>query len=186
VVVIAAPCAAQPWWWPPTGGLQVMPECLSATTTISLRVSGQWPDSCIPNASSAQVDGSNIELTTMREPPPGFCLSVISNWSRTETVGPLAPGTYSVFVTHRVSGQVVHPRTQIGSITVVASCGTSCYANCDLSTGSPILTANDFQCFIDAFAAGSSYANCDNSIPPPVLTANDFQCFLNAYAAGCS
>jgi hypothetical protein len=61
-----------------------------------------------------------------------------------------------------------------------------CYANCDNSTTSPILNANDFQCFLNEFAAGNTAANCDGSTTPPVLNANDFQCFLNAYAAGCS
>ena len=32
----------------------------------------------------------------------------------------------------------------------------------------------------------SCYANCDGSTSSPRLTANDFQCFLNAYAAGCT
>jgi hypothetical protein len=64
--------------------------------------------------------------------------------------------------------------------------GTTCYANCDGSATAPVLTANDFQCFLDRFAAGESYANCDGSTGSPTLTANDFQCFLNAYAAGCS
>jgi len=63
--------------------------------------------------------------------------------------------------------------------------GVSCYANCDGSTVAPVLTANDFQCFLNAFASGTAYANCDGSTLPPVLTANDFQCFLNAFAAGC-
>ena len=70
--------------------------------------------------------------------------------------------------------------------TYVLSFGTPCYANCDASTVPPILNANDFQCFLNAFAAGLTYANCDNSTVPPILNANDFQCFLNAYAAGCS
>ena len=30
------------------------------------------------------------------------------------------------------------------------------------------------------------YPNCDNSTSPPILNANDFQCFLNAFAAGCT
>ena len=60
-----------------------------------------------------------------------------------------------------------------------------CYANCDGSTGSPLLTSNDFQCFLNRFAAGNPYANCDGSTGEPLLTANDFQCFLNAFAAGC-
>ncbi len=61
-----------------------------------------------------------------------------------------------------------------------------CYANCDESTVSPVLTANDFQCFLNQFAAGATKANCDGSTVTPVLTANDFQCFLNRFAAGCS
>ncbi len=61
-----------------------------------------------------------------------------------------------------------------------------CYANCDASSVAPILTANDFQCFLNEFAAQSPAANCDGSTAAPVLTANDFQCFLNTFAAGCS
>jgi hypothetical protein len=61
-----------------------------------------------------------------------------------------------------------------------------CYANCDTSTTPPILNANDFQCFLNLFAAGNTAANCDNSTVPPTLNANDFQCFLNKYATGCS
>ncbi len=61
-----------------------------------------------------------------------------------------------------------------------------CYANCDGSTGSPQLTANDFQCFINKYAANDTYANCDGSTGNPALTANDFQCFINKYAGGCS
>ncbi len=63
----------------------------------------------------------------------------------------------------------------------------SCYVNCDGSTATPLLTANDFQCFLNKFAAGDDhYANCDGSTADPILTANDFQCFLNKFAAGCS
>lgn len=61
-----------------------------------------------------------------------------------------------------------------------------CYANCDDSTASPLLTTNDFQCFLNRFAVGSPSANCDGSTAAPVLNANDFQCFLNRFAAGCS
>ncbi len=62
---------------------------------------------------------------------------------------------------------------------------TVCYANCDGSTAAPVLTANDFQCFLNKWAAGDSYANCDGNCNPICLTANDFQCFLNFYAFGC-
>lgn len=62
---------------------------------------------------------------------------------------------------------------------------TVCYPNCDNSTGEPLLTANDFQCFLNRFAAGDPRANCDGSLGSPMLTANDFGCFLNRFAAGC-
>jgi hypothetical protein len=70
-------------------------------------------------------------------------------------------------------------------VTAYRSAQSTCYANCDASSNAPVLTANDFQCFLNRFAAGESYANCDASSGVPTLTANDFQCFLNAYAAGC-
>ena len=69
---------------------------------------------------------------------------------------------------------------------VPLNCGGTCYANCDGSTATPLLTANDFQCFVNAYAIGQAYANCDGSTGNPILTANDFTCFVNAYAAGCS
>ncbi len=62
----------------------------------------------------------------------------------------------------------------------------SCYANCDGSTASPVLTANDFQCFLNHVATQDPSANCDESTVAPLFTANDFQCFLNKFAAGCS
>jgi hypothetical protein len=64
--------------------------------------------------------------------------------------------------------------------------GGTCYANCDNSTTVPLLNANDFQCFLNNFAAGSSAANCDGSTSVPILNANDFQCFLNRFAGGCT
>lgn len=71
-----------------------------------------------------------------------------------------------------------------------------CYdPNCDGSTGTPALTANDFQCFSNAYAAATapgvtwyqqvtSYANCDGSTGNPAVTANDFICFRNKYVLG--
>lgn len=61
-----------------------------------------------------------------------------------------------------------------------------CYANCDASTVAPVLNINDFQCFVNKFAAADQYANCDGSTVSPALNINDFQCFVNKYAAGCT
>jgi hypothetical protein len=58
----------------------------------------------------------------------------------------------------------------------------NCYPNCDGSSVPPMLTANDFMCFINRYATRDPYANCnvDN-----VINAADFQCFLAKYAQGC-
>jgi hypothetical protein len=77
---------------------------------------------------------------------------------------------------------------------VTSPCGTTpsataaytvCYPNCDCSAVAPVLNVLDFNCFLNAFAAGDGYANCDNSGQPPVLNVLDFNCFLNRFSAGC-
>ena len=75
---------------------------------------------------------------------------------------------------------------QTGVNFVIYGTPLPCYANCDGSSAQPVLTGNDFLCFISAYATGSSYANCDGSTNLPTLTANDFACFLIAFTAGCS
>jgi len=64
--------------------------------------------------------------------------------------------------------------------------GAACYANCDGSSGAPVLNVADFTCFLQRYAAGDFYANCDGSTEGPVLNVSDFTCFLQKYAAGCS
>lgn len=73
-----------------------------------------------------------------------------------------------------------------GAIYVYSAAACACYANCDGSTATPVLNANDFNCFLNNFASGNSYANCDGSTLAPILNANDFNCFLNTFATGCS
>lgn len=72
--------------------------------------------------------------------------------------------------------------------------GPICYANCDDSSVPPILSVDDFVCFIDRFAGAQAlphpqqvvhYANCDGSMTKPVLNVDDFTCFINAFAQGC-
>ena len=60
-----------------------------------------------------------------------------------------------------------------------------CFANCDGSSGAPMLDIYDFLCFMQRFAAGDPSANCDGSTALPVLNVADFTCFLQKYTAGC-
>jgi hypothetical protein len=60
-----------------------------------------------------------------------------------------------------------------------------CYANCDGSAVSPILSVNDFLCFQARFAAADPDANCDRGTAPPVLNVNDLVCFQSKFAGAC-
>ena len=57
------------------------------------------------------------------------------------------------------------------------------YANCDGSTGMPLLTIEDMLCFNAKFAQGDMDANCDGN---GVLNVADGTCFNAVFAAGCT
>ncbi|MBX3376151.1 MAG: immunoglobulin domain-containing protein [Phycisphaeraceae bacterium] len=122
---------------------------------------GQLPLSNGPTGNGSTISGATNATLTISNAQPGDAAS------------------YSVRLTTACGTATSN------SVSLTVTSG-SCYANCDGSTGSPILTANDFQCFLNKYAANNTYANCDGSTGTPLLTANDFQCFLNKYAAGCS
>jgi hypothetical protein len=105
----------------------------------------------------------------------------VYNFRFDANVAPNAAGTATLGYFKPLSG---YPNTIAAAAQVPGS--LPCYANCDQSSVLPVLNANDFQCFLNAFASGSSYANCDHSTVFPTLNANDFQCFLNLFANGCS
>jgi hypothetical protein len=87
-----------------------------------------------------------------------------------------------------VPGWITNTEGMIGfwMYTVVAELPAgACYPNCDGSSSTPVLSANDFACFLNRFAAADEWANCDGSTASPALSANDFVCFLSKFAGGC-
>jgi hypothetical protein len=60
-----------------------------------------------------------------------------------------------------------------------------CYADCDQSTSGPVLSIDDFMCYMNLFASGSPGANCDLSTGTPALNVLDFVCFMGSFAGGC-
>ena len=58
-----------------------------------------------------------------------------------------------------------------------------CYANCD-GSGPPVLSVNDYTCFMNRYAAGDPWANCDPG-ERRAPRASDFLCFLQHFRAGC-
>jgi hypothetical protein len=63
---------------------------------------------------------------------------------------------------------------------------TSCYADCDQSTGVGTLDVFDFLCFQNRFAQRDAYAcDCDTHTGLDRCDVFDFLCYQNAFAAGC-
>ena len=96
-----------PWWWPPTGGASISPAEPTSNDWVSITLSGQWPDSCIPVGSTIRREGRNIFFDVI-VPEPSPCLTVITPWSQTQTLLPLPPGEYRV-LTRRVSNNTDLP-----------------------------------------------------------------------------
>ncbi|MFN0132709.1 MAG: hypothetical protein ACKVW3_09305 [Phycisphaerales bacterium] len=62
----------------------------------------------------------------------------------------------------------------------------TCYANCDGGAVAPVLSAADYICFMNRYAAGDTYANCDGSTLLPLLNVLDYVCFNSKFAGGCA
>lgn len=90
--------AASDWWWPPTDGATIVPPNPTSSDVVSITLSGEWPDSCIPEDSAISVTGNNIYFDVIHDVPPWVaCLTVIMGWQQTQAVGPLPAGTYTVY-----------------------------------------------------------------------------------------
>jgi len=101
-------------------------------------------------------------------------------------ISAFAGGTHTLTLDSTTQGDGYLTNFFIDDFSIITGPLQPCYPNCDNSTATPVLTGNDFQCFLNRFAAFDPYANCDGSTNIPQLTANDFQCFLNKFASGCS
>jgi DNA-binding beta-propeller fold protein YncE len=149
-----------------------------------------WTDRVLNRVSRANLDGTNVEpLANLNFPPRGIAVDPVGGkvyWG--EDVGSESndgaivranlDGTGSEYIAFGIG--------LVNDIVVVsAPAPPACYANCDQSTAAPVLNVLDFNCFLNAFAAGASYANCDASTTAPVLNVLDFNCFLNRFSAGC-
>ncbi len=100
VLVASLSSAAQAqWWWPPQACM-IEPEQPTTADPVTITLAGEWPNSCVPNGSYAAVVGQEVYFDVYADYPPGtMCADMITPWGRSETVGPLAAGTYTVIAT---------------------------------------------------------------------------------------
>jgi hypothetical protein len=85
-----------PWFWPPPN-CEVAPEAPSTLDSVTITLSGTWPDSCVPCGASADVEDGIVYVDVAYDYPPGVaCLTVLTPWSVSVTLDPLKPGPYEV------------------------------------------------------------------------------------------
>ncbi len=81
--------------------IAILPAPATANDNISIRVSGEWPNGCVPQDPKVSLEGNQIRITTSN--PGQACGQAITPWSHTLPIGKLAVGFYRVSVTHSSS-----------------------------------------------------------------------------------
>jgi hypothetical protein len=113
--------SAQEWWWPPS--MAVEPPAPDTDDPLTITLSGNWPDSCIPNGSSVSPPtGGVIDFALVWDYPPDIaCLTVITPWERSEKLEPLPAGRYEVRATlyDGSTGRPILGLTPVGAFTVI-------------------------------------------------------------------
>ena len=106
-LVIVSQAIGDNWLWSPSN-VEIDPPIPTTSDVVTVTLSGYWGDSCIPIDSAVLVTGNEIYFDVIAHPPSG-CLTVITPWERTEYVGPLTFGTYTVYA--RLLGDPYIPET---------------------------------------------------------------------------
>ncbi len=75
--------------------LEASPPPSTAAHPVTLAAAGEWYDSCTPSRLEIAVTGYEIEVVAILDYPPHTgCLTVITPWRLSQSIGCLAPGTY--------------------------------------------------------------------------------------------
>jgi hypothetical protein len=91
------PAEGGQWWWPPSN-VEISPPNPTSSDIIAITLSGEWPDGCIPNASSIWTYDNNIYFVVYCNYLPGtVCPTIITPWQRTESLCPRPLGKYTVY-----------------------------------------------------------------------------------------
>lgn len=88
-----------------TAEIEIDPASPTTTGTVAIRLSGVWPDSCVPHDPRVRVTGSEVRVDTAGAPPGSLCATVLTPWQLTVVVGPLPAGSYRVVVVNVSHGR---------------------------------------------------------------------------------
>ena len=107
----AAPAAEQTL---PTVVIATTPSSPAPGDIVVLNLSGQWPDSCVPEASRTKLtqEGSTLSVNFNYSGLYGPCTAAVTPWALDVSAGTLAADTYAVVVTRT---QTLMPAETIGT-----------------------------------------------------------------------
>lgn len=106
----AAPASAQTY---PTVDVATAPASPAPGDIVVLKLSGQWPDGCVPEAARTSLvqEGTLLRVTFNYSGYSASCTAVITPWSLDVSAGELAAGSYTVEVTRT---RTLMPAEKIG------------------------------------------------------------------------
>ena len=84
----------------PSATVATAPASPAPNDTVILKLSGQWPDGCVPEASRTTLaqEGSLLSVTFNYSGLTGPCTAAVTPWSLDVNAGKLAGGSYTVDV----------------------------------------------------------------------------------------
>ncbi|MFN7986384.1 MAG: hypothetical protein U0529_02865 [Thermoanaerobaculia bacterium] len=142
---VSAPAPAQT---APYATVATIPASPVPDEGVSLVLSGQWPDTCLPTANQAKVtrDGLAIRVNLDYTGFSGACGAAITPWSLNVPVGGLSEGTYTVEVT--LTRSLLPSQTiGTGSFAVVAPTESTIFLPGFLSDSAPYALASNLTAY---------------------------------------
>jgi hypothetical protein len=99
VPVGQAQCLVGPNWWPPR--VAVSPAQPEEGDTVTVTVSGIWPDTCAPNASGARLSAGQVGIDVILafDICDRQCGDALTPWEQSVTIEGLEVGTYALCAT---------------------------------------------------------------------------------------
>jgi 6-phosphogluconolactonase (cycloisomerase 2 family) len=82
--------------------IEIIPANPTTNDQITVRLSGEWPNTCVPREPVLTVVGNEVRINTSN--PGQFCGQAFTPWSLTVPVGRLAGGAYQVIARHTYPG----------------------------------------------------------------------------------
>jgi hypothetical protein len=79
-----------------SAAIEVLPPRPTPNDFIMVRLSGTWPDSCVPQVMQTSSTGNEIRIEMSSV--SGACLTVLRSWEQQVSIGQLAAGLYEIIV----------------------------------------------------------------------------------------